>query len=113
MDVPHHPVAAGGLPAAPVGEDTLTGTNSVPFRGSTLPKDAIRLSKFKGDNDTSSQENFLFTLEMYFDAQPHVYDETLNPNALRLRLVVLAGCFPPGSVASVSFTVSSWAVGVV
>lgn len=98
------PVAADALPAEPLGAGALTGANTtVPFRGSTLPKDAIRLSKFKGDNDTASQEDFLFNLELFFEAQPHVYDESLNSNALRLRLVVLAGCFPPGSVASVWF----------
>ena len=68
-----------------------------------LPKDAAKLSKLKGDADKGTVPDFLFTLSMFFDAQPHAYDPVCNQHALRMRLVVIMGCFPTGSVALVWF----------
>jgi hypothetical protein len=72
-------------------------------RRPALPKDSIRLLKFKGDSDIATLEDFLFQLDIYFDAVPGTYDYTVNPNALKHRFVVVVGCFPPGSVAAVWF----------
>jgi hypothetical protein len=69
----------------------------------SLPKDSIKLLKFKGVSDLSTLEDFLFQLELYFDAMPGTYDFTVNPNALHHRFVVVVGCFPPGSVSAVWF----------
>jgi hypothetical protein len=66
-----------------------------------LPKDAIKLSQFKGDTDESTVDDFLFQLQSFFDAQPHIYDGECCPGALKNRLVVLVGCFPTGSIAAV------------
>jgi hypothetical protein len=74
----------------------------IDFRPS-LPKDAIKLLKFRGDSDLSTLEDFVFQLELYFDAVPGTYNVAVNPDALRHRFVVVAGCFPPGSVSAVWF----------
>jgi hypothetical protein len=72
-------------------------------RSVTIPRDAVRLGKFKGDTDTGTLDDFVFALNMYFESQPHVYDIRYNPSALGVQLVVILGCFPAGSVAAVWF----------
>jgi hypothetical protein len=78
----------------------------IDFRPS-LPKDAIGLLKFRSDADLSTLEDFVFRLELYFDAVPRSYEVAVNPDALRNQfvvvVVVVAGCFPPGSVSAVWF----------
>jgi hypothetical protein len=77
--------------------------NALVNASASLPKDALRLLKFKGDSDVDTLEDFLFHLELYFEALPGTYDLSGNPSALRHRLFVISGCFPPASVAAVWF----------
>lgn len=80
-------------------ESATTGALVVP--NVSLPKDALKLPKFKGDSDLHAVPDFLFQLEVYFDALPSTFE--VHPQALKHRLVVVVGCFPPGSVAAVWF----------
>jgi hypothetical protein len=72
-----------------------------------LPKDPLRLPKFRGDNDLACAEDFIFALEMYIASQPalsnFVDDDSVHPEALASLLATIMGCFPPGSVALVWF----------
>lgn len=88
------------LPAQVV-QATSAGVPSIDARPVNLPKDAIELASFKADHDKRSLEDFVFQLDLLFEAQPHVYDVARNPGALKMRLLVVVGCFPTGSVASV------------
>jgi hypothetical protein len=81
----------------------IAASGSQPVARLSLPKDALKLLKFKGDNDIDTLEDFLFQLELYFEALPGTYDLTVQPHALRHRLFIVAGCFPPASVAAVWF----------
>jgi hypothetical protein len=113
--LPHHdhtpiPVTQDALVGAPAGSGPGTSGAAAPSSGASdplmrlsLPKDAIKLSKFKGDTDKSTVDDFLFQLQLFFDAQPHTYNGECCPGALKNRLVVLVGCFPTGSIAAVWF----------
>jgi hypothetical protein len=72
-------------------------------RSVSIPRDAVRFGKFKGDSVTGTLDDFDFALNMYFESQPHVYDVRYNPSALGVQLIVILGCFPAGSVAAVWF----------
>jgi hypothetical protein len=83
-DLVHAPAGSGpgtsGAAAATLGaSDSLMRVN--------LPKDAIKLYKFKGDRDKITVDDFLFKLQLFFDAQRHIYDVECCPVALKNRLL--------------------------
>ena len=71
-----------------------------------LPKDHLKLTKFRGDSDLANCSDFLFSLELYIDATPSlagVVSEPVSARAMSTLLATISGCFPPGSVAAVWF----------
>jgi hypothetical protein len=68
-----------------------------------LPKDPLKLMKFRGDNDLSNVDDFLFCIEMYINAYPALAcalnEASVRPEPLRSALATIMGCFPAGSVA--------------
>jgi hypothetical protein len=100
------PDVSPGQQAAPefnASAGAMSSHPAIALRPVALPRDSIKLSKFKGDTDSHALDGFLFQLDMYFDAQPSAYDPEYNPNALRMRLLVIVGCLPAGSVAAIWF----------
>jgi hypothetical protein len=72
-----------------------------------LPKDQLKLLKFRGDSDLSSVPDFLFNLELYVSAlpgfEPLLSDGPIDMRSWRVLLATISGCFPPNTVASTWF----------
>lgn len=102
VDPPADPPAAAAAAGAGAQADAAGTSAELSPARLFLPKDALKLPKFKGDTDTDTVEDFLFQLELYFDALPSQYGDAV-PQALRHRMLILSGCFPAGSVAAVWF----------
>lgn len=65
---------AQALGSAAVESGTTLG--SIGHRAVNLPRDANKLSKFKGDTDANTVDDFLFQHDMCLGAQPNAYDIT-------------------------------------
>jgi hypothetical protein len=88
-------IPAGNAPDAPI----VPAVRERQFRA----KDVIKLCEFRGVTDLHTVEDFLFQLDLFFDAQSAAFDPEQCADALRHQLLTIVGCFPIGSVAAVWF----------